>query len=214
MDDVEDNEYLQMCKSKRGRNEKFLNQVVNDLKKGKRDNEIKTPSKKKKGADKKTNSPKSPVRKESLKKGSPKSPVRIDTLKKGNSVKKSKTRSPKRIFAEKNSSSPKTNVRKPRKNFKPKKVIVTKAVDKKCTHKLYISYEQETDRRYCKKGMDLEGGSCSKCKLKFGMPGMPPSDTQPMWVCCNRKYIGCTYSLCSDCYFEMQNGSSNRRTRR
>jgi len=84
----------------------------------------------------------------------------------------------------------------------------------KCTHNLHVSYEEETDRRYCKEGMDLEGASCVKCKIKFGMPGMPPSINKPIWVCCNRKLSGCKHSLCAQCYFEMCNSSAKRRTRK
>ena len=47
----------------------------------------------------------------------------------------------------------------------------------KCAHHLIVLYEQEADRQYCKKGMDLEGVSYSKCKKKFGLPGMPPTIT-------------------------------------
>ena len=35
MDNVEDTKYLRMCKQKRGCNEEFLNQVVEDIKNGK-----------------------------------------------------------------------------------------------------------------------------------------------------------------------------------
>ena len=34
MDDVRDNEYLKMCKQKRGRNAKLLSQVVEDITRG------------------------------------------------------------------------------------------------------------------------------------------------------------------------------------
>ena len=113
MDNVAENEYLKMCKNKRGHYKKFLNQVVEDLKKCSSRNKSKTPSLNRKVEDKK-------------------------------------------------SSSPKTTVRKPGKKIKSKKDIVRKTDNKKCTHNLYILYKQETDRRYCKKGMELEGFSCSK----------------------------------------------------
>ena len=35
IDNVEDDKYLKMCSQKRGRNEEFLNQVVEDIKNGK-----------------------------------------------------------------------------------------------------------------------------------------------------------------------------------
>ena len=44
MDNTKVNKYLQMCKRKRGRNEKFLDQVVEDIKKGKMDEKSKVAS--------------------------------------------------------------------------------------------------------------------------------------------------------------------------
>ena len=34
----------------------------------------------------------------------------------------------------------------------------------KCNHTLMIGYEEETDSRYSKEGMDLQGVKYSKCK--------------------------------------------------
>ena len=43
MDDVEKNDYLKMCKQKRGRNKQVLSQIVEDLKKRKRNSPKRTP---------------------------------------------------------------------------------------------------------------------------------------------------------------------------
>ena len=176
MDDVCENQYLKMCKQKRGRNHKFLKQVVDDIKRGKKS----TPR----------NLPRS------------RTEIQLGIGDTNTSPKKKK------------GTCVTTTVAKPRRIFNSKNKRDKDKTQFKCAHRLTISFEQETDKRYCNKGMDLEGVSCSKCKLKFGQQGMPPAINKPIWVCNNRRLSGCTHSLCSACYFDMSDGSSKRRTRR
>ena len=184
MDDIDNNEYLIMCKEKRGRNETCLNKLVDDI------NRVKN-----------INSP--------LKERNKKSTSRKNTSPKSTS---------KPILKTKKDSGPKAT-KMPRKILSLKKDVPKENKTIKCHHQLYISYEQETDRRYCMKDMDLEGVNCSKCHGKFGLPQHPPSNTQSIFVCCNRRSSYCTHSLCGTCFFKLcqassENGNAKRRSRR
>ena len=180
MYDVEKNDYLKICKQKRGRNKQVLSQIVEDLKKRRRNSPKRTP---KQNLRKKISSPKTTLNPRKI----------LSTSKKATS---------------------------PKRTPKQKKDLAKAKPKIKCSHQNSISYEPESDRRYCKEGMDLEGVSCSKCSLKFGEPRQPPSITQPIWVCCNRRNSDCTHSLCGTCYHDKTNDAqletrySKRRTRR
>ena len=204
MDDINNNEYLKMCKEKRGRNETYLNKLVDDIKRVKNTNSPLNERNKKSTSRKKATSPKSTSK-----------PI-LKTKKTNETQSSPKSKS--KHISKKKDSGPRTT-KMPRKILSPKKDVPKENKTIKCHHELYISYEQETDRRYCMKGMDLEGVNCSKCHEKFGLRQHPPSLTQPIFVCCNRKSSYCTHSLCRTCFFKLcqassENGCAKRRSRR
>ena len=96
-------------------------------------------------------------------------------------IKKQKDSSPYKPSSKRKQSGPKSST-KPRVVLSEEESLPKDKEKVKCLHQLYISYKPETDRRYCKKGMDLDGVKCSKCHVKFGMPRQPPSNTQPIWI--------------------------------
>ena len=204
MDDIDNNKYLKMCKEKRVRNEKCLNKLVHDIKRVQNKNSLLKERNKKSTLRNKATTPK-PTSKPILK---------AKKINERHSSPKSKSKH----ISKKKDSGPKAT-KMPRKISSPKKDVPKEKNKIKCHHQLYISYEQETDRRYCMKGMDLEGVNCSKCHVKFGLPQHPPSNTQPIFVCCNRRSSCCTHSLCGTCYFKLsqassENGYAKRRSRR
>ena len=152
---------------KRGQNELYLSQVVDNIKK----------------VTKKNSPPKETKKKPSL---------------------KQKETSPFKPSLKRKQSSPRSST-KPRKIWSQKESIPKEKEKMKCLHQSFILYKPEINRRYCKKGMDLDGVKCSKCHVKFGMPQQPPSNMQPIWICCNRRSSHCTHSLCGTCYFDLCN---------
>ena len=62
-------------------------------------------------------------------------------------------------------------------------------------------FKEETDKRYCKENMDLDGVVCASCKIKFGdkeeLGVAMPSVKCPIYVCSGRTLHDFTYSLCN-----------------
>ena len=141
------------------------------------------------------------------------------TKKKPSSKKKATSLKPtSKPISKKKESSPKSST-EPRKVLSQKKNVPKEQEKIKCLDQLYILYEPETNRQYCKKGMDLEGVNCSKSHTKFGMLTQPPSNMQLIWICYNRRSSNCTHALCSNFYFHMcndmhVNGYEKSQTRR
>ena len=121
-----------MCKQKRGQNELYLSQVVDDIKKVKNKNSPPNETKKKPSSKKKATSLK---------------PTSKPISKKKESSLESST--------------------EPRKVLSEKKNVPKEQEKIKCLHQLYILYKPETNRQYCRKGMDVEGVNCSKCQKNW-----------------------------------------------
>ena len=78
-------------------------------------------------------------------------------------------------------------------------------------------FKEETDKRYCRENMDLDGIGCASCKIKFGdkeeIGVMVPSVKCPIYVCSGRTLHDYTYSLCNICYVKRSNNGSRTRKR-
>ena len=90
---------------------------------------------------------------------------------------------------------------------------------KKCTinHADVGMFKEETDKRYCKENMDLDGVGCASCKIKFGdkeeVGVTMPSVKCPIYVCSGRTLHDCVYSFCNTCYTEKSNEGIGKRKR-
>jgi len=78
-------------------------------------------------------------------------------------------------------------------------------------------FKEETDKRYCRENMDLDGIGCASCKIKFGdkeeIGVMVPSVKCPIYVCSGRTLHDCVYSYCNNCYTEKSNEGIGKRKR-
>ena len=95
----------------------------------------------------------------------------------------------------------------------------TYSAKKRCTikHADIGMFKEETDKRYCKENMDLDGIGCASCKIKFGdkeeIGVVVPSIKCPIYVCCGRTLNNCVYSFCNTCYTEKSNEGIGKRKR-
>ena len=91
--------------------------------------------------------------------------------------------------------------------------------EKKCTinHADVGMFKEETDKRYCKENIDLDGVGCASCKIKFGdkeeIGVNVPSVKCPIYVCSGRTLHDCVYSFCNNCYTEKSNEGIGKRKR-
>jgi len=72
-------------------------------------------------------------------------------------------------------------------------------------HTLYSGgYKEETDRRYCKKDMELFNINCTVCKKQFSYEvkekKTTPSFSRPVYICIGRNKYNCYHGFCYDCY--------------
>ena len=99
------------------------------------------------------------------------------------------------------------------------KMKVTNSGKEECKndHLDVENFKEETDKRYCKENMDLDGVVCASCKIKFGdtdeLGVAVPSVKYLIYVCSGRTLHECLYSLCNPCYAEKSSEGIGKRKR-
>ena len=105
---------------------------------------------------------------------------------------------------------------------KPRAILVDKNKKQKCDydHSDILGFKEEVDKRYFKKGCDLDETHCCNCGVLFAYEPREdavcyvPSTTQPTYFCLGRTKFNCEHGYCQSCYILKSESNGGARLRR